>query len=195
MDWRDRLQQRIDALGLTRLDVSRRAGVGPTAIRDIVDRGQTPSVENLAKIARAVGMTLTELYEGDKRVDILLRVNGVTTGQSMWAELHGRHQKVVPLTVFDDDTVGVEVSTDNLLPSYRRGDILCGPRSSGAAASNLAGLDCIIQTSDGERYIGILTLGQKPGQMDIRSFDPRQDGRRNAPIEWVAPIRLILRGR
>lgn len=195
MNWRERLQRRIDDLGMTRLDAARRAGVGPTAIRDIIDRGQTPSVENLSKIARALGLTLTELYEGDNGVNLLLKVNGVTTGHGMWAEVHSRHQKIVPLNVFDGDSIGVEVSSDDLMPTYRRGDILCGPKSVGTAVGNLIGCDCIIQTVAGERFIGVLAMGQKPGCFDIRSFDPRQAGARNAAVEWVAPIQVILRTR
>jgi transcriptional regulator with XRE-family HTH domain len=194
MDWRTRLQARIEELGLSRAEVTRRAGVGPTAIRDIIDREQTPSIDNLAKIARAVGYSLSDLYDGTKRIQFALRVNGISEGHGMWSEVPSRHAKVVPLTVFTDETVSIEISGDDLSPNFRRGDIVSGPRSTGTGIGNLIGQECIVQTTSGERMICLLLHGDKPDRYTLRPFDMRQRDRTNTQIEWAAPIRMILRG-
>lgn len=194
MDWRERLQRRIDTLGITRAEVARRAGVNATAIRDIIDREQTPSVENLAKIARSVGYTLSDLYEGTDRVHISLRVNGVSTGNSMWAEIPAKHSKIVPLQILDDEFVSVEIGNDDLLPAYRRGDIVAGPKFSGVAVDNILGADCIVETADGSKVICILLSAERAGSYTLRSFDLRQKDKPAVKLSWAAPIRLILRG-
>lgn len=194
MGWRQRLTARLHELGLTRAEVARRAGVGPTALRDILDRGQTPSVENLSKIARSLGVSLSYLYEGDSNVKLILTINGISQGRGMWSEVPRRHAKVVPLSFFNDEMVTVEVSDDDLAPNYRRGDIIAGPRSSGDTLSNLIGSDCIIETKSGRRTVCILMHGSKPGRYNLRSFDLRKDEQRDVEVEWAAPIRLILRG-
>lgn len=58
-DWRTRIERRREELGYTRAELARRADLKPTMIHDIVERGVTPSVANLFKIARALNFTLS----------------------------------------------------------------------------------------------------------------------------------------
>jgi transcriptional regulator with XRE-family HTH domain len=193
-NWRKRLQDRIDALGLSPREVTRRAGVNPTMVHDILNKGSTPSVENLFRIAQALGMTLTELYEGTERVQVLLPINGIATEKNMWAELPPRHARVVPLEVFNEATVSIEISTDDYLPRFERGDIISGVRFSGPHLHNLLGRDCIVALANGERRIGILIQSSVHGLFTIRSLNPRQPDVHDAKIAWAAPIRMIVRG-
>lgn len=55
VDWRKRLQQELDAQERDMKEVSAAAGLGETYIRDALKRGRGGKVENLQKIARALG--------------------------------------------------------------------------------------------------------------------------------------------
>jgi phage repressor protein C with HTH and peptisase S24 domain len=52
--------RRMEALGLNPRSLSLKAGLNPTAIRDIVE-GSTPRADTLQKIAKALGCTLADL--------------------------------------------------------------------------------------------------------------------------------------
>ena len=62
MSWRERLERRMLDLGITRTELARRAGLNRTAVRDIIERGATPSIENFKNLATALNMTVAELY-------------------------------------------------------------------------------------------------------------------------------------
>src|SRR5690606_5624556 len=64
-DWRSRLRDAVNSSGLTRAEIARRAGLNATALRDILDRGKTPSVDNLARIVRVLNLSLGKVYDGD----------------------------------------------------------------------------------------------------------------------------------
>lgn len=193
MDWRKRLQDRMDELGLTPRDVVRRAGVNTTMVHDILKRNSTPSVENLSKIAHSVGLTLAQLYEGSEPVILNLRLSGVTTGAGMWADVPTRHAKVLPLTMFQSECVSVEVLDDSLAPRFDRGDIICGNRHLGPNLDNLIGLDCLVEQADGTRCVGILLRGAHPNLFSIRSLNPRNNDVRDVQIAWAAPISIVIR--
>ena len=61
-DWPDRLLKRIEELGLTNAEVCRQAGLKSSTISDI-KRGNRPSIDRIAKLARAVNWSLDQLYD------------------------------------------------------------------------------------------------------------------------------------
>lgn len=192
-DWRERLRARMEELRLVPREVTRRAGVNATMIHDILARGQTPSVENLSKIARALGYTLSDLYEGTIGLTLELQVMGVTRGREMWGAVKPSEQRVIPLTLFAKDSVSIEVGDDTLEPAYRRGDVLSGPKSSGSQLHNAIGSDCIVSLKDGQKILGVLLRGGTRATFNIRPLDRRREEFRDVHIEWAAPIHLILR--
>jgi transcriptional regulator with XRE-family HTH domain len=194
MSWRERLQGRIDNLGLTRAEVCRRAGVNATALRDIIDRGQTPSVENLSKLARAVGYTLTELYENGEPISLNFRITGISQGDGMWASLPPQQARIIPLNVFNEDHVWIEIGSDLEGTLYRRGDVIAGPKMSGTNHHNLIGSEVVMATKDGRQLIGILMPADKANRYSIRPFDPKRPDTRNVEVEWIAPVRFVIRG-
>ena len=61
-DWRDALELRIDAAGLNPYSVSMAAGLGPTAVRDILSsRSRKPRRQTLRRIGEVLGCTVDEL--------------------------------------------------------------------------------------------------------------------------------------
>jgi transcriptional regulator with XRE-family HTH domain len=196
MEWRERLQQLIDADGRSQAEILRAAKVHGTAFRDILIRGQTPSVDQLAKIATALGTTLSALYDGEGAVTLNLSINGVTSGdRGVWSETNKLNSRTVPLDLLSKDCVTIEVRGDDLRPEFRPGDIIFGPRIKGPYLDNYIGVECIVCGRDGSRLIGILLRGTTPGRFNVRPFNLRQDEVRDVEVEWVAPVQMILRNR
>lgn len=193
---RKRLISRMKELGMSRAELDRKAGLPSGAIRDFLDRDQTPAVDRMARIATAIGYTLGQLYDGLATIRVNLRIDGVTKGDGMWAQVAERHARIIPLTFVSEDTVSVEISEDDEAPGfgYRRGDVVSGQRTSGTGLSNHVGLECIIQTEDGRRLLGVLVAGSKAHLYNVRPLNIRNPEWRDLRIEWAAPIRVILRG-
>lgn len=194
MSWRTRLTELIQADGRSRAEIQRAAEVNTTALRDILDRGQTPSVDQLSRIAKALHTTLSYLYDGEQSISLALNISGVTSGENgVWAEISRQKTRAIPLDLFDKDHVSIEVRGDDLSPEFRRGDIISGPKLKGPHLDNQIGRDCIVEAQDGNRYIGVLLRGSTPFKFNVRPFNLRAEEIRDVKVAWVAPIQLIIR--
>jgi hypothetical protein len=160
----------------------------------MIQRGANPSIGNFRSLAKALGYTLQELFEGDE-VRLNLFIHGITTGDSMWAEIPSRHARVVPLTLASENMVSVEISHLDAAPQegYRTGDIVSGEKV--PFSDNLKGRDVIAKAKDGKFYVGKLFPGtsEKRNALNIRPFNGGEE-RQNLILEWVAPIQFIIRG-
>lgn len=194
-DWRDRLIKRMEELGLSQAAVCRRAGVKSTMLTDILKRGQTPSVANLFKIARAVNFSLSELYEGVVPSSVYtVQVTGIYEGGAVLDAAQAGDNTDVSVSLPREHLESIRVNTDRLeLAGYRRGDVLMGVRVASDRASNLIGKDCIVETTDGYRTIARLAKGSRLGLYNLRFFHSRDQDREDVEIAWVAPISMILR--
>lgn len=110
-----------------------------------------------------------------------------------WTDIAERHARMVPLTLFSEETVSVEVSTSDA-SGFRAGDILVGQKVRGHGLSNVVGVECIVLTKDGTKVVGVLLQGATPGTHSIRPLDIRRSELRDVTVEWAAPIRMIIRG-
>lgn len=183
----------MDERGMTAAELTKRAKVNATMVHDIVKRGQTPSIANLAKLASALGVRLVDLLEPDRNITSTLTLSGCVAEGDMWQEA-ARGEREIALTVFSSELVSIEVRTNDLAPTYRRGDVLCGPKSVGRHVDNHVGNDCVVKLTTGERLIRTLHKGSSPGVYTLRALDRSQPDILDAAPEWVAPIQMILRG-
>lgn len=81
-----------------------------------------------------------------------------------------------------------------MVPVYRSGDILVGVKHAGRTAHNLIGLDCIVETDTGERYVKFLSKSTQKGRFNLRSYNPANRDIEDVRIAWVAPVMFIKRG-
>lgn len=191
--WRQRLVDRIEELGLTRAEVSRRAGVKPTMLTDILVRNNTPSVHNLFKIAQALNLSLSELYEGRLAQIVTLTVNGVHDGDTVRNLGENGENERVSISLPRESVETLKIATDRYeAAGYRRGDVVAGVRTSGAHAHNLIGKDVIAQLANGRRVLGQL---QSPsaGRLSLRFFHRSEQDIQDVDLSWAAPITLIFR--
>lgn len=192
--WRDRLRAVLD--GPPKLDmkaISLRAGLGATFVRDILERGRQPSVDNFVAVCGAIGVSPLALIYGDEvpRIDVPV-VGSISNGED-WSASPEAAISPLELTLAGEDLVGIDVIGDRLSPAYRNGDLLLGHRQFGKYLDNIIGLDCIVRTTEGKGHIKILKRGTRPGRYTLKSIRPLIDDIENVAIEWAAPIKWIKR--
>jgi transcriptional regulator with XRE-family HTH domain len=192
--WRNRIEQRIEALDFTKASLSRAAGKGQTFIRDLL-AGSTPSVENLALVAEQLGVTVGYILDGEAPIFQTVHVIGQAEAAETWVPFgDGSAAKAgIELRLDGGEAVAIEIHGDMLAPAYRNRDIVIGAKSIGRNVDNLIGLDCIVMTEDGRRYIRILQRGRAPGTFSLRSIIVGKADIESVRVAWAAPVTWIKR--
>lgn len=194
-DWRQRLAARRDELGYTNAELARRAEIKPTMLHDVLERGTTPSVANLFKIARALNFTLSELYEGVvPSPSHTVTLTGVFEGGIVLDAARAGERTDFTVSFPREDVESIRVRTDLLEPAgYRRGDVIMGVRHAPTAANSIVGKDCIVAMPDGSRLVAQLVKQIGPASYNLRFFHRSQPDREAVEIAWAAPITMIVR--
>lgn len=130
------------------------AGLGETGVRDMLKRTQSPSVDALAKVAKALGMTLSQLYEGDrapssgKAISSVDLIGQVVRAEASWFPLVGLH------TVFlDGGGAPPEVHRAVALVAMYDGDSI--------AIFEKLSLTTLSRTLDNSRFLILTKSGDK----------------------------------
>lgn len=192
--WKQRLEQLMADRGITPAELTRRAGVNSTMVHDILKRGQTPSIANLAKLASALGVRLIDILESNSETAPTIHLHGRVAGGDMWTDTNVASGQALTLNVLTQQLVSIAIETNDLQPLYRRGDVVCGPKSVGRHVDNHIGEDCIVRLTTGEQVIRTLHRGSSPGRYTLRSLNRNVEDIEGASVDWVAPIQMILRG-
>lgn len=177
--------------------VSQKAGLGPTAVRDMLRRGRSPSIDSMAAIARTLGVSVTYLLEGEAEPVVDIPIVGIVSGGEGWEPIDAADPAsplaTIAFELGDDDFVGFEVRGNSMSPVYRDGDTLICQRRQAHRAAYLVGHDCVVHTRDGNNYVKILQKGRKPGVFRLRSYASHHDDIEDVTLSWVAPIIWIRR--
>jgi len=192
-DWIARAKARKTKLDLSNSKVDEMMGRPSGSYRDMVDRGVVPSIDNARSLAKALGYTLQELFDGNE-LRLNLFIHGITKGDSMWAEVPSRQARVVPITLASENMVSVEISPEDAAPhlGFREGDIISGEKI--PYSDNIREREVIALTKDGRRLMGTLYGGSKRDTVHIRPFKLGRPEIKDVVLEWVAPIQFIVRG-
>lgn len=170
---------------------SLRAGKSATFVRDLLRKGSSPSIDNLQRVADAIGISVNELVGSDRPYQSIA-VSGVVAAGERWTPFDdGLGQ--LDLRIDEGEPVAVEVRGDSMSPVYRHGDIIAGPKAYGRQVENLIGRDCIVLTIDGEGYIKFVAKGRRYGQYVLKSYNPTFADSEDVRVEWAAPIQWVKR--
>lgn len=197
---RKRFMTRMDELGLRNTDVDKKARLPSGATRDYLGRperpGNEPSIERAMRFAEAVNWTLEQFYHSVDRIQLKLRLDGVSRGQDMWSSLEHERPELIPLDIPTKGLVTIRISRDGEVPQlgFRSGDTIVGNKFEGPNFGNLVRTECIICTEDGQRLMGVLHPGTKKGFYSVQPFNPLHEPQNDLKILWVAPIAMIIRG-
>lgn len=173
--------------------LSLRAGLSESAVRDILNRGHSPNIDTLVALADALGVSPVWLLEGSEKPRLKIPAVGIASSDEVWAPADAKSSAIFDVVGPGQDLVSVRVEGNGLSPTYRHGDELLCRRHSGGFIDNLIGLDCLLMTADGERYIKILARGSSPGLFNLRSFNPLVRDIENVAVAWAAPVLMVKR--
>jgi phage repressor protein C with HTH and peptisase S24 domain len=81
-----------------------------------------------------------------------------------------------------------------MVPVYRPGDVLIGPKRVGQGIARLIGRDSIVQTEKGDRYVKILNKSPLRNHYNLRSYNLTSKDIEAVRLAWAAPIEWIKRG-
>ncbi len=190
-EWKDRLLDILETRDLSMKEASLSAGLGETYARDILKRGRSPSAEALSALARTLGTSVGYLVDGAEAPSPTIPVIGYAAAGEAWTPLDDINDTVeIDLST---EAVGLIIKGDSMSPVYRDGDIIAGNRKYGQQLSRWVGTDCIVLTSNGERYVKYLMKSPIRGRFTLRSYSPTHKDLESQKLEWAAPITLIKR--
>ena len=193
-DWRDRLRKIMEERGLDMKALSLAAGLGETAVRDMLKKVTAPRIDTVQAIAEQLGITLAELIEGVPSAVRRVPVSGYVSAGDGWQPFDGDGPiDDIEITLKGADAVALVVRGDSMVPVYRDGDVLIGTKRATSRVHNLIGQDCILETKAGERYVKYIARGSAPHRFNLRSYNPARADLENVQIVWAAPISMIIR--
>lgn len=194
-DWRDRLIKIIDERGLNMKQLSLAAGLGETAVRDMLLKVKSPRVDTVTAVAEQLGVSLAELLEGIPSVTRRVPIIGCVSAGDGWHPLDDEGPfDEIEISLGAGEAVALSVKGDSMTPVYRNGDVLIGTKRATSNAHNLLGTDCIIATQRGDRYVKFLAKGTARGLYNLKSYNPAHADIVNVAIAWAAPISMVVRG-
>lgn len=182
--------------GLTMKALSLAAGLGETAVRDMLESVGSPRLNSLSAVADVLGLSLSEFLEGGASQARRVPVIGYVSAGEGWSPFDGDGPiDEIEITLHGGEAVALTVRGDSMAPVYRDGDTLIGTKRPTSNARMLVGADCIIATRAGERFVKFLARGTQRGRFNLKSYNPAHPDRENVEIQWAAPIDMIIRGR
>ncbi|MCF6200326.1 MAG: helix-turn-helix domain-containing protein [Hyphomicrobiaceae bacterium] len=203
-NWKKRLKETIENNpNLTMKGVSLAAGLSETVVRDILVRDRSPQVENFLSIAKAADVDPSWLLFGDeakfRNIDIIGKVLEDEKcemfgwpQEGSWPDTPWQGGDVVTFKMTSAEPVAVLVQTNNLEPSYYRGDIIVASMLRQGHIEHAIGKECVVSTGDAVYIKFVFKYGHtdKYTLRSRRSLEPDIEG---VDLDWAAPVNWIKR--
>lgn len=179
----NRIQERIDELGLTRKEVARRLQTTEATVSRLINERAGLTLLWLRKFSSALECTVGRLVDEEGAVPV---VGYVGAGE----EVHnfddrGELDWIEPKSG-DLLTHAVIVRGESMWPRYEEGTVLFY-RPSDHVAPDCIGRTCIVQLADGRTLVKKLRAGSAPGLYTLVSF--RAPEMVDCEIAWAARVR------
>ncbi len=180
------LKRLMDLKGIKAKTLSRNAGLGETAVRDILERENADMrVATLHALAGALNVTLDDIV-GAPPVMVVGRIGA--GGNVMFVEGELGEAPRPPGVSFKVEAL--EVDGTSMLPRYSSGDIVYIAREHDGAKQEDIGDFCAVRLKSGETYVKQLAHGSRPGYFTLRSLNAEDIT--DVEIEWATPIVFVL---
>lgn len=183
------LKREMERKGIKAKRLSKVAGLGETAVRDLMEKVDDPKVGTLIKLADALEIPASSLF--GNQVPVLGKVGA---GGS------------VLFNDEDDDPVMVDrppgavgrlmalsVTGDSMLPVYRDGDIVYVNRDHEGVLPEYIGEECVVHTVDGGHFLKTLAIGSQVNRYTLRSFNAGDI--ENVELIWATPVLFVMKKR
>lgn len=191
--WRARLDKLLTERGFSRKSLSKAAGYGDTFLRDVIEFDRDPGVERLSNICGLLGVSLNQLLYGEAGFSSRVRIVGAVAAGEGWSPIDDGDTFAEMTIGGGGEPVGLEVRGDSMRPVYRPGDVLIGSKLVQQSFNRLIGLDCIVLTKQGGRYVKFLAKGSVRNRFNLRSYNGGFPDIENVELEWAAPIVWVKR--
>jgi phage repressor protein C with HTH and peptisase S24 domain len=184
---RARIETRMRQLKTNQRRVAINAGLGPTAIRDII-KYETGDVKasTLIKIADALETTVDELTGAEP----VYLAGKIGAGGSILFEEYDEPQEVPRPPLAKGRLIALQVEGDSMLPRYDAGDIVYIRRDHEGVLPAYIGYHCAVHTAEGGTFLKILEDGTEPGTYTLLSHNAPP--MRNVELTWAAPVLFVL---
>jgi phage repressor protein C with HTH and peptisase S24 domain len=184
---RARIAERMKQLKTNQRRVAMNAGLGQTAIRDIL-KYETSDVKasTLIKIADVLETTVDDLTG----LDPVLLAGKVGAGGSILFEEYDEPQEVPRPPLAKGRLLALQVDGDSMLPRYDAGDIIYIRRDHEGVLPEYVGYHCAVHTADGGTFLKILENGTEPGRYTLLSHNAPP--MRNVEVVWASPVLFVL---
>ena len=197
--WAKRLNDATARRGWTKAELARRAGIEYDALSKYMSGYvHQPRGDNIARLARALGLSPLWLRDGQGAQWAAVPVIGYARGADSWVPIDdhapGAGYDDVTFGIDGDDPVAIEVRGVSMAPVYRAGDCLICDRRRGDDFAAIVLRDCVVLTRQDERLIKIVAPGSRRGVYRLRSYNPDYPDIEDAELAWAAPIAWIRRG-
>jgi len=180
------LEREMDRTGLRGKKLSRDAGLNESAVRDLMSKVDDPRVGTLLKLAAALGVPASFLFDNFIPVTGLVGPNGIVRF------VDEKNPMMVPRPPTPlGEIVAIRVVDDGLRPAHRAGDVLFFSRQSDVIELDYIGDECVAQTMDGSVYLRTLAPGTNAGTHTLRHWTGLDS--ENVVLAWAAPVLFSMR--
>lgn len=184
---RDTISTEMERKGFSRRKLSITAGIGVTAVRDLLERTENPGIGTLHKVAEALDMPF-EAIVGSQAVHLTGRIGA--GGAIAWFS-DGHDFETVPRPpLAPGPLMALEVSGESMLPKYEPGDIVYVRRDHDGVLPAYLNDYCAVHLSDGGTYLKMLAPGSQPDRYTLRSLNAAD--MENVEVIWATPVLFIM---
>lgn len=202
----DRINERLEAVGLSESAAAKLAGLSADAIRNVrrkVESGDTAggvSSRTLEKLAPVLQTTVDYLMTGQGEGEVgnwstVIGMGYIGAG----AQIEPEFEQVPPEGLFTVDVpfaipegiIALGVRGDSMLPRYDDGDVILVYSEQHRSTESLLGEECAVRTATGVRYLKRLMRGYQRGTFNLESWNAKTI--EDIELEWIGEIYLTVR--
>lgn len=184
---RDAIAAEMERKGFSKRKLSLQAGIGQTAVRDLLERTDNPGIGTLYKVAEALDMPF-EAISGTAAVPLLGTI-GAGGAVAFFAE-DQQYETVPRPPLAPGPLMALRVSGESMLPKYEPGDVVYVRRDHDGVLPEYIGAYCAVHLSDGGTYLKKLAAGSEPGRYTLLSLNAADMP--NVEVIWAAPVLFIM---
>lgn len=199
MSFADALAEALYVTGISLKKLSESAGVSYEQMKKVRQgKSGSTNVDDAAKIAAALNMTLDAFLNGDHVSRSTIPVPGhVGAGDQVdmvnpYAEGDGMYHVTCPPQLSPHDVVALEVRGQSMEPTYLDGGLIFYSRGALAVPTEALGRICVAEDEKENIWLKQVKPGSTPGLFHLISINPTSLNLHDIRLTWASPIRFYL---